>query len=127
MTAWYNCDNLEITTSQNRNLKQFENKEKSNMNAYLGVVLLRPTQKQKDEGETVKITPEVSDVNGDDLKITISSPLGNDGEWETDFTDHGVYEITVKATDGTATSTKTFTLTVDDVNKAPEIIDIVIG
>ena len=69
----------------------------------------------------------MSDLNGDKVTVTISDPVGDDGEWETDFTDHGEYTITVKATDGIATTTATFKLTVTDINKAPEITDIVLG
>lgn len=76
------------------------------------------------EGETVKIEPSVTDVNGDEVTVTISEPIGNDGVWETGFTDNGEYEVTVKATDGKATTTKTIFVLVEDVNKAPVIVDI---
>ena len=64
------------------------------------------------------------DLNGDDLEIIISEPLGNDGVWETRYTDHGEYQVAVEATDGELTSTATFTLIVTDINRAPVIIDI---
>lgn len=76
------------------------------------------------EGDTVRIKPEVSDVNGDKVTVTISDPVGNDGLWETDFTDNGEYEIVVKAADSQSVTTKTITLKVEDVNKPPVIVDI---
>jgi hypothetical protein len=77
-----------------------------------------------EEGETVTIEPVVSDLNGDKVSVTISEPVNNDGEWVTGFTDNGVYKVTIKATDGPSTATKVVTVTVKDVNKAPEILDI---
>jgi len=79
-----------------------------------------------EEGEKIEVEPVVNDLNGDDITVTISEPIGDDGVWETGFTDHGVYEVTVEATDGVATTIQTFQILVNDVNKAPEIIDILV-
>lgn len=76
------------------------------------------------EGETVLVQPQVSDLDGDDVQVTISEPVGNDGEWETDYTNHGEYFIIVTADDGKDKVTKRLRLLVQDVNKAPEIVDI---
>lgn len=76
------------------------------------------------EGDNVTIEPVVSDLNEDKVTVSISEPIGDDGFWATGYTDHGVYEVVVKALDGIATSSKKFTLTVEDVNKVPEIVDI---
>jgi len=77
------------------------------------------------EGEILKLEPEVTDLNGDKVNITISEPVGNDGVWEIGYTDAGEYEITIKADDGKAITTKVVKVTVEDVNMPPEIIDIV--
>ncbi len=77
------------------------------------------------EGETVLIEPIVSDLNGDDITVTISDPVGDDGEWETDFTDHGEYYITVAASDGELETVEEILLVVNDINKPPVILDIV--
>ncbi|MCK4670535.1 MAG: hypothetical protein KAT43_05005 [Nanoarchaeota archaeon] len=76
------------------------------------------------EGETVKIKPKVSDLDGDKIIVTISDPVGDDGVWETKYTDHGEYKITIKASDGKDTTTQLINLVVKDVNLAPEIISI---
>ena len=76
------------------------------------------------EGETVEIKPQVSDLDEDEFTVTISEPVGNDGIWETSFTDHGEYTITVSVYDGKDTVTKKLKVSVEDVNKAPEIVDI---
>jgi len=67
----------------------------------------------------------VSDLNGDDITVTISEPVGDDGEWETTFTDHGEYDIAVTASDGELETIEEIALIVNDINKAPEILDIV--
>jgi len=79
------------------------------------------------EGETVEIKPEITDLDNDEINLTISEPVGNDGVWETTYTDHGVYTITVIADDGKDPVKKTITLTVEDVNMPPEIVEIKLG
>jgi len=76
------------------------------------------------EGSQVKIQPKISDLDGDEVKVTISDPVGDDGVWQTGYTDHGEYFVTVTATDGKGTVTKKVKLTVEDVNMPPEIVEV---
>ncbi len=76
------------------------------------------------EGETVYIKPVVTDLDGDVVKVTITEPVGNDGIWETKYTDHGEYVITVTVDDGKERVVKTVTIVVVDVNKPPVFEDI---
>jgi phosphatidylethanolamine-binding protein (PEBP) family uncharacterized protein len=76
------------------------------------------------EGETVTIKPKITDLDGDTVKVSISSPVGDDGEWKTGFTDHGEYKIIVSASDGKDSVKQTIMLTVKDVNRAPEILSV---
>lgn len=76
------------------------------------------------EGETVMIEPVVSDLDGDEIVVRISEPIGDSGVWETGYTDNGVYEITVSVDDGKDIVEKMVTITVEDVNMAPQIVDI---
>jgi DNA-dependent RNA polymerase auxiliary subunit epsilon len=78
-----------------------------------------------DEGDTLTLEPAVTDLNGDDVTVTISEPVGDDGEWEIGYTEAGEYEVTIVADDGQATTTKTVKITVYDVNMPPDIIDII--
>ncbi|MBW2982955.1 hypothetical protein KY327_01475 [Candidatus Woesearchaeota archaeon] len=71
------------------------------------------------ETNTVVVEPEVSDPDGDDVTLSFSDPLNDDGTWETDDGDAGTYEVTVTATDGKATVSETFTVTVTQINTAP--------
>jgi len=76
------------------------------------------------EGEKVEIEPIVTDLNEDDVEVHISDPVGDDGEWETVYTDHGEYSVTVSASDGELESVVIINLVVEDVNMAPVILNI---
>lgn len=76
------------------------------------------------EGETVTLKPEVTDLDKDKITLTISEPVGDDGEWKTGFTDHGDYEVTVTANDGKDTITKKVKIIIEDVNMPPQIVEV---
>ena len=76
------------------------------------------------EGEVVEIKPIVTDLDGDTVTVAISDPVGDDGVWETGYTSHGNYVITVSVSDGKDTVLKRVNLVVRDVNMPPEITDI---
>lgn len=76
------------------------------------------------EGDTITLEPVVTDLDGDDVKVTISEPIGNDGVWETTYIDHGEYVVTVTADDGKDEVSFVIDLTVEDINVAPEIIGV---
>jgi hypothetical protein len=52
--------------------------------------------------------------------------ISNNGliEWNTDYTDEGIYTVDVKVTDGSLSDTASFDLTVNDVNRPPEALSI---
>ncbi len=75
------------------------------------------------EGETIIFEPKVSDHNKDEVTVTVSEPLKS-GNWETDHTSAGEYQIRVVATDGELETEQLFTLLVEDVNVLPEITDL---
>jgi len=85
------------------------------------------TELTVNEGELVEVLPLVEDFDGDQVTLTISEPLAEDGTWQTSFTDHGEYVVRVSASDGKDTVTEEILLTVLDVNQAPEIIEITLG
>ncbi len=77
------------------------------------------------EGELVTLKPVVTDLDSaDTVKVTISNPVGDDGVWQTTYTDHGDYTVTVTADDGKAKVSKQVKLTVQDVNMPPEIVKV---
>lgn len=92
------------------------------------VIMLEGVEDNKitiNEGEKVELTLNITDPNGDEIKTTISDPIGDEGVWQTDYTDHGEYKIIISASDKETTTTKEITLVVNDINMPPEIIDII--
>lgn len=76
------------------------------------------------EGDTVQLKPSVSDLDEDPITITMSEPVGDDGTWETGFTDHGDYVVTVTISDGKDTVVKKVAISVEDINMPPQFVDI---
>lgn len=76
------------------------------------------------EGELVTVRPTVSDLDQDEVAVTISEPVGDKGVWKTSYTDHGEYFVTVTANDGKGVVTKKVKVVVEDVNMPPEIIEV---
>lgn len=76
------------------------------------------------EGEIVNVKPTVTDLDEDKVTLTISEPVGNDGVWETAYTDHGEYAISVVADDGKDKVTEKVIVVVEDVNMPPEIVEV---
>ncbi|RLE44319.1 hypothetical protein DRJ22_06045 [Candidatus Woesearchaeota archaeon] len=88
-----------------------------------------PEQMEVNEGAFVKITPKTSDPDGDDVTVTFSEPLNEEGTWQTKIGDDGVYNIKVTASDGGLKEIKTVKLVVKSLNKAPviEIASIIVA
>lgn len=76
------------------------------------------------EGEVIEIKPVITDLDEDEITLTISEPVGNDGIWETKFTDHGEYFVTITADDGKDRVIEKVKISIEDVNKPPVIIEI---
>jgi PKD repeat protein len=76
------------------------------------------------ETDTIRISPEATDPDGDEIKFTISEPVGNTGVWETTYDDSGEYVIKVTASDGIDSTSQDIKITIENVNRAPIITDI---
>ncbi|MDP3698956.1 MAG: hypothetical protein Q8R47_05205 [Nanoarchaeota archaeon] len=76
------------------------------------------------EGELVTVKPTVTDLDEDEVTVTVSEPVGNSGVWKTSYTDHGEYLVTVTANDGKGVVTKKIKVVVEDVNMPPEIVEV---
>jgi len=75
------------------------------------------------EGDLVKLNVKAVDPDNDNLLITYSSPLSENGTWQTKEGDAGQYKVEISVSDGTATLTKEVLLIIDPKNKPP-VIDI---
>ena len=80
-----------------------------------------------EETGIVIIEPEAFDPDGDEIEFTISDPVGDDGVWETTYEDSGIYAVTVTAYDGIDEVSQEIIIEVENVNRAPVILDIVQG
>ncbi|MBI5002348.1 PKD domain-containing protein [Candidatus Woesearchaeota archaeon] len=76
------------------------------------------------EGDLVVLKPKIFDYNGDEVSILYSKPFNENGEWQTDYDDSGVYVAKVTVNDGTTTVEEQITLTVADENRAPVLASL---
>lgn len=79
------------------------------------------------ETGTAQITPKATDPDGDTIKYSISDPVGDSGTWETTYDDSGEYIVKVTASDGVDETSQDVKVTVENVNRAPVIVDIAKG
>ncbi|MFH0870193.1 MAG: Ig-like domain-containing protein [archaeon] len=70
------------------------------------------------EGDTIKLPIEVTDREGDKVKVTVSGWM-NSAEYTTTYDDAGEYTVTVAAADGAYEAKQTFKVTVLDKNRPP--------
>lgn len=73
------------------------------------------------EGEKVTVNAVAADPDGDNVEISYSEPLDDNGEWQTEVGDADDYRVTVTASDGTTESYKQFFIVVEALNEAPVI------
>lgn len=83
-----------------------------------------PTEIKVKEGETVRVESKVTDLDGDKVTVSITDPVGDDGIWETEYTDHGQYAVTITANDGKDAVSRKVTVIVEDQNMPPQIVGV---
>ncbi len=71
------------------------------------------------EGETVELEPTAVDPDNDTVTYTYSAPFNDDGTWNTTQGDAGEYNVTITASDGSATVTQTVVVRVQGKNAPP--------
>jgi hypothetical protein len=72
-----------------------------------------------EETELVSLVPKAEDPDQDALTFTFTSPLNENGEWQTTYGDAGQYTITVTASDGSLTASKEVLIIVNRKEEAP--------
>ena len=81
------------------------------------------------ETNKIVITALATDADKDSITYSISDNKFTQEEnvftWQTDYDSAGTYQVTVSASDGKDTVDQTFTMTVDNMNRPPVILDIV--
>ncbi len=80
------------------------------------------------ETDTIKISAEGLDDDGDTLSYSIDDDRfvqdGNVFTWSTAYEDAGEYTVTVSASDGADTASQQVEIGIENVNRAPVILDI---
>ncbi len=71
-----------------------------------------------DEGQTVTLTPIITDPEGDELTITYSGWIKSN-TYTTTYEDQGTHLVTITVSDGINSVKKDVTVVVNDVNRAP--------
>jgi PKD repeat protein len=74
-----------------------------------------------DETELVSLVPKAEDPDADVLTFAFTSPLDENGEWQTTYGDAGEYTVTVTASDGLLTSSKEVLVIVNKKEEMPSI------
>ncbi|MBW2971320.1 hypothetical protein KY320_04130 [Candidatus Woesearchaeota archaeon] len=83
------------------------------------------TQFTVNEGETVRLRPVVSDPDGDEVELVFTGWMTTD-TYKTTFDDAGKHKVVVTATDGKLQESKVVWVTVEDVNRPPEIHGLIV-
>jgi PKD repeat protein len=73
------------------------------------------------ETQMVSLQPQASDPDGDTLIFAFTSPLDENGKWQTTYGDAGEYTVTVTASDGDLTTTQDVLVIVNKKEEAPSI------
>jgi len=74
-----------------------------------------------EETDFVNLEVKVNDPDNDQLNIFYTPPLNEEGKWQTTYGDAGIYNISIRVSDGELTSSKEVILVVEKKNEAPEI------
>ena len=72
-----------------------------------------------EETELVSLVPQAQDPDADQLQFTFTTPLDENGEWQTTYGDAGEYTVTVTASDGTLTANQDVLVIVRKKEEAP--------
>ncbi len=75
------------------------------------------------EGETLVLSPTVTDPDGDTVNVSYSGWTESDTK-EVGYDESGLHKVVISATDGKATTTKEIIVAVKNVNRAPVLKDL---
>ena len=77
-----------------------------------------------EETELVSLVPTANDPDADLLAYTFTSPLNENGEWQTTYGNAGEYTVAITASDGELTTSKDVLVIVNKKEEAPVIDDV---
>ena len=74
------------------------------------------------ETDFVNLQVTVKDPDNDQLSVFYTPPLDEQGQWQTTYGDAGLYNLSIRVSDGQLTTAKEVLLFVIKKNEAPEIV-----
>ena len=73
------------------------------------------------ETEKISLQANASDPDADNLTITYSEPLNENGEWQTNYGDAGEYEAAITVSDGVTSDSREALIIVNKKEESPKI------
>ena len=73
------------------------------------------------ETDLVSLKPSVQDPDQDELTVTYTSPLDDQGSWQTKYGDAGEYTVSITASDGQLSTSQDVLIIVNKKEEAPTI------
>lgn len=73
------------------------------------------------ETEKISLQADATDPDADNLAMTYTFPLNENGEWQTSYGDAGEYKATISVSDGTTTDSREILIIVNKKEEAPKI------
>jgi VCBS repeat-containing protein len=128
------CSNMTTSTMKDTNMTMDDNMseivdvvEEVDMESDEPEVELAPIEETKkvsqtyQEGDLIQLNIRAEDEDGDTLSYTYSEPFDENGEWQSQSGDAGMYDVTIVASDGKLDTSLTITIELTSVNKKPVI------
>ena len=69
----------------------------------------------------MSLQANASDPDADNLVMTYSAPLNENGEWQTNYGDAGEYKVTITVSDGITADSREALIIVSKKEEKPEI------
>ena len=110
-------DDLEIVFKPSSDLTDNTNSENSNEPESTPTVII------VEESELVKLKPKAEDPDDDELIFTYTTPLDENGEWQTSLGDSGEYTVTVTVSDGIDSDSQDVLLLIKKKEVPPTILE----
>jgi len=111
---------ITVTATDTSNLKDTQEVKITVTNINRPPVLNAISDITANEGETIVITPVVSDPDNDAISLYYSTPFDSQGRWIPGYNDSGTYNVTVTASDGIDTVTQNAKVIVTSLNRIPQ-------
>ena len=73
------------------------------------------------ETDLVDLVPQAQDPDNDNLVVSFTSPLSDNGQWQTTYGDAGEYTVTVTVSDGQAAAARDVLIIVNKKEESPVI------